>query len=217
MTREILHADALEWCRDHPGLGAVVTSIPDPDNMLTSDGTPPDDPWAFFRDCVRAAMTAAADDAPVVFRQTDRRSDGTISKARLVMETATAGDRRLLWHKIALQQEPGTTNLRRPTYAHVLAFAREGVGPGTRWPDVWDAGSRLYANGMGLETAERVVTFAADYDQTIVDPFCGMGTVPLMADALGHRGIGVDLDREMVDHARKVRLKGTGAVRAGGA
>lgn len=204
MSATIIHSDGLQWCSDNPDTGSVVTSVPDPQNAL---GDSHDDPWEFFDDCIRAAVRATAPDAPVVFRQTDRRSNGTISKAKRVFDVLDEYPQyRLLWHKIALQRDVGSMDLFRPTYAHVLAFGPDGVGPGERTPDVIQGGKKLYDDGIGFNTTETALAFAGQHSGTIVDPFCGRGTIPVMADALGYTAIGVDLDPEQVEYARTLTL-----------
>lgn len=200
----------MAWCRENPHAGAVVTSLPDPENIiLPDDSMYTGRPWAWFREAIDACAAATHPGAPLVLRQTDRRDDGTRSKAALAFDVLLHQrdtEWRCLWHKIVLHQDPETTNIHRPTYSHLLAFGRNGVGPGRRTPDVLRPGDRLYANGMGLATAERVVQFAGTAHECIVDPFCGRGTVPVMADALGYSAIGIDLDPGQVACARGLSL-----------
>lgn len=216
MSREIHQADGLAWCEQHQNVGAVVTSLPDPENIIFPEGSEyVGKPWHWFRAAIRASAQACHPEAPLVFRQTDRRDNGTHSKAHLLFDVllADSSPYRLLWHKIVLHQDPETTDLHRPTFAHLLAFGQKGVKPGgghTRFPDVLRPGDKLYQNGMGLATAERLVQFAARRDTTIVDPFCGRGTVPALADALGYHGVGVDLDPEQVAYAQDLRLSRPG-------
>lgn len=210
MSCDIYQADGLEWCRENPNAGAVVTSLPDPENIIFPEGSEYEgQPWQWFRAALEGCATATHPQAPLVLRQTDRRDNGTKSKAALAFDVLLHGtdtEFRLLWHKIILHQDPETTNIHRPTYSHLLAFGQPGVGPGQRTPDVLRPGDTLYENGMGLATAERAVQFAGSAHRTIVDPYCGRGTVPVMADALGYSGIGVDLDPEQVQHARGLTL-----------
>ena len=210
MSCDIYQADGIEWCRENPNAGAVVTSLPDPENIIFPEGSEYEgQPWRWFRAAIEASAEATHPNAPLVLRQTDRRDNGTTSKAALafdVLLNRSDSDWRLLWHKVILQQEPETTNIHRPTYSHLLAFGRSAVGPGSRTPDVLRPGDKLYDNGMGLATAERAVEFAGSAHEMIVDPFCGRGTVPVMADALGYSAIGVDLDPQQVAHARNLTL-----------
>lgn len=206
MAYEIIYGDGIQWARDHPDEGAVVTSAPDPANMIASNGT---DPWRFFRDCIRAAFATCRPDAPAIFIQTDRRENGTVSKAEIAFEVARECEMsvRLLWHKIALTRGVNQTDLHRPTYTHVLAFGTDAVGPGDRTPDVFRNGPKIYKNGTGLETAERTVRFAGERSNRLVDPFCGRGTIPVMADALGYDAVGIDADDEQVAAARNLTLR----------
>jgi len=98
--------------------------------------------------------------------------------------------------------------LRRPGYSHLLAFSRSGR-PGAASPDVIEPGRMIYPNAIGLHAAFVAVRFAASAASTIIDPFCGRGTVLAVAEVLGYRAIGVDIDSRQVDAARRLWLATT--------
>lgn len=195
-------ADALPWLAAHPGVGAVVTSLPDADEV----GLPLAAWSAWFERAATACVAATAPDAPAIFYQTDRKADGrTVSKAALVLRAAEGAGARLLWHKIVLRREPGAVDLHRPGFTHLLAVSRRGR-PGAATPDVLARGRMLYPNAMGLAAAICAVQFAARSSRTVCDPFCGRGTVPAVAAALGLRAIGVDIDPAQIAAAQRLRL-----------
>ena len=204
MSKEIVCADALEWLSGATDIGAIVTSLPDAEEI----GEPIDRWREWFREAVRRCVGAASESAPLVFYQTDRKLAGaTFSKAALVVTAAEEVGARLLWHQIALRRDVGAVDLHRPGYTHLLAVSR-GARPGTATADVIARGSVLYPNGMGLNAAAFAVRFAAGKEKrTIVDPFCGRGTVPAVAEALGLRAIGVDIDPAQCERARALRLE----------
>lgn len=200
MTRhEIVCADALEWLAAYRGGGAVVTSPPDAEEI----GASVDEWQGWFRRALEACFAAGT---PVVLYVTDRLSDGRrASKAWLAMDVAAKAGRPLIWHKVALRRDPGKIDLRRPGFTHMLAFGNEKGGAAQ--PDVVERGAMLYPNATGLVAARLMVEFALRHSQTVVDPFCGQGTIPAVAAALGANAIGVDLDPDQCAKARALKLR----------
>jgi hypothetical protein len=208
MPRRVELADALEWLCDHPDVGPIVTSPPD----MSETGQRPAAWRLWFQRAVWSCLSAVGEEAPAVFYVTDRRYDGELlSKAGIVLELARRTGRRVMWHKIALRLSPGTEDSRRPGYVHLIAVGGAGVTPGFRtasaaWPDVFPMGPRLYKNGMGLDAARVAVAYCARFGSTIVNPFCGHGTVLLAAEEQGLGAVGIDSDPDMVERARIAAL-----------
>jgi len=204
MPRLIECADALPWLRAHPDCGAIVTSLPDAEEVGASL-----DDWAgWFREAAAACLGATRAEAPAIFYQTDRKAGGgLLSKAGIVIEAAAAAGCRILWHKIVLSRAPGLVDIHRPGYSHLIAASRSGK-PGRASPDViGNPGPRAYANGLGLNVAIFACRFAALSARRIVDPFCGRGTIPATAEALGLEAIGIDIDPAQCDHARRLKVE----------
>lgn len=200
--REVICADALPWLEGRRAVGAVVTGLPDAAEI----GWPVERYLPWFRNAARLAMLAATPAAPAVFCQTDRKADGQWhSKAALLFQASGEAGLRCLWHKIVLRRATGATDLHRPGYSHVIAFSREGR-PGAATPDVLGVGKTVYSNGMPLNVALAAVRFAAQSSDTICDPFCGRGTTLAVAEALGLRAVGVDIDPAQCAAARRLRL-----------
>lgn len=197
-----LCADALPWLAAHPGAAAIVTSLPDAAELDCPVAV-----WAaWFREAVRLCLVATPASAPAIFYQTDRRGDGAqVSKAALIFEVAAAAGARLVWHKIVLRRAPGACDLWRPGYAHLLAVSVAGRA-GQATADVVPVGPALYRNGMPLAAAARALRFAARTTPWICDPFCGRGTVPALAAALGLQALGIDIDPVQIAAARALRV-----------
>lgn len=193
---EIVCADALEWLPANRA-PAIVTSPPDASEVGLDPGA-----WReWFVEAVHACI--AASDGPVVFYVTDRKADGgTYSKAALV--TAGAVGARLVWHKIALRRDVGAVDLHRPGFSHLLAFNGK---PGKATADVFPRGRVLYPNGTGLVAARVAVEWVSGQASGVVDPFCGQGTIPAVAEALGLKALGVDLDERQCEKARALVLR----------
>jgi hypothetical protein len=191
----------MEWMPANKGKGAIITSPPDAEEI--GRPVPAWAPW--FADAVARAL--AASDGLAIFYVTDRRHDGElVSKAAICHARAAAAGFACLWHKVALRRGVGATDIHRPGYSHLVAFGK-GRKPGVATPDVFERGDTLYANGTGLVAARVACAFAKGQAKAIVDPFCGKGTIPAVAVALGVPAIGVDLDPAQCAAARNLRLK----------
>lgn len=204
MTSEVFCGDAFDvlpsvLSPDDVDDFAIVTSLPDADEMDMPIGE-----WLrWFREAARLCCSLAD---PVVFYQTDRRHDGmTLSKAAMVMDAATTEGAAVRWHKIALRAEVGSVNVRRPTFAHLVAVGR-GARPGRPTPDVIPNGPTLYSNGMSIPATEVAIEYVrSQHVAGVVDPFCGYGTVLRVAEAKGVLAIGIDIDPEQCERARTVQ------------
>jgi tRNA G10 N-methylase Trm11 len=76
-------------------------------------------------------------------------------------------------------------------------------------PDVIaDPGRQPWVRAMGIRAAAHAVRFARDHAgaSTILDPFCGVGTVLAVANALGLAASGVDLSRKRCAQARRLTV-----------
>ena len=129
----------------------------------------------------------------------------------------------LAWHKIV---HFGPQVIDKPAYnsvqfTHLLCFWRWGEsseafngGPpdlGTTLPDVMARGEKPWglrnsARCMGSNATLEVLKWASrrlDVD-TVVDPFCGAGTVLAIGNAIGLKAVGVDLSARRVKQARSL-------------
>lgn len=200
-------ADALQWLPEQGPVGSIVTSIPDAAEVGLSGDM--DAYWRWALQAATACMESVSDTGVLIFVQTDRLQGGIWhSKSHAIMNASEDAEMDLLWHKIALRRAPGMADLFRPTYRHMLAFSRES-GPGPRTPDVVQDSKPLWANGVGVKVTEFVVSFAARprYGNRLLDPFCGRGTFPAMAAAMGLEATGVDIDPEQIKRAEKLRFE----------
>lgn len=206
-TRVVHHGDGLEYLARGrmPGDHAIVTSLPD-HSELPGMGV---DAWQrWFVDTVALACNAVADDAVAIFYQTDVKHDGRwIDKGHLVMRGADQAGSFALWHKIVCRVPPGAITFGRPAYAHCICVSRtRRLAPGASTPDVLPSlGKMSWSRAMGTAPCEMAVTFAASIAvTTIVDPFCGAGSILAAANAHGLDAIGVELSRRRASRARKL-------------
>lgn len=87
--------------------------------------------------------------------------------------------------------------------------------PGTDHPDVWcdvmrartlntmqaSAGREKHLCPLQFDVVDRLIRRFSNKGDVVLDPFAGLGTVPLRAIALGRRGLGFELNPGYVDDA----------------
>ena len=204
--REVHHAEALAWLRARGRLDgcSVVTSLPDVAEMA---GMSLDDWTRWFVDAARAVLDAVPDEGVAIFFQSDvKRAGRWIDKGALVQRAADAAEMPLLFHKIVCRKPAGSVTLRaRELLAPRRLLARrapEARARDRRRPPR----RRLSARGQGdgraacLDACRFVARETPT--RTIVDPFCGYGTVLAVTNAIGLDAVGVDVSSRMARRAR---------------
>ncbi|MFL5301765.1 MAG: SAM-dependent methyltransferase [Anaeromyxobacteraceae bacterium] len=212
--REVHCEDGVAWLARAPlpADHAIVTSLPDLSELpeLGFDG------WKrWFVDTVTLAAAAVADDAVAVFYQTDVKRDGRwVDKAHLVACGADRAGSALLFHKIVCRVPPGATTFGRPAYAHLVCTSRAlRLAPGAATPDVLPRlGEMTWARAMGRDACDAVARFLLAHTacRTVVDPFCGLGTMLAVANLHGLDAVGVERSPKRAERARKLVLEGAG-------
>lgn len=204
--REIICADAIAWMRARGRIdgACAVTSLPDVSELGRS--LPVWREW--FLEAVRLVVASVPDDSAALFFQSDIKRDGAwIDKGALVIGAAGDAGARVLFHKIVCRRPPGMLTQGRPGFTHLVAVSRA-----MRCPDVLpipdvirDAGRSLWVRAMGVRAAAHAVRFARDQvgAKLVFDPFCGVGTVPAVANALGLDSLGVELARKRCEQSRE--------------
>jgi hypothetical protein len=210
-NRTVHCGDGIAWLRaaarlppDH----AVVTSLPDASELpaLGADG------WrAWFVDTVELACRAVADDGVAVFYQTDVKRDGRwVDKGFLVGLGAERAGSALLWHKVVCRVPPGIVTFGRPSWAHLqCASAGLRLPPGASTADVLpEPGAMTWARAMPVAACEAVARFLVAHTgcRTVVDPFCGLGTMLAVANAHGLDALGVERSPKRAARARRLEL-----------
>jgi hypothetical protein len=204
------HAEAVAWLRARGRLDgcSVVTSLPDVSEIPALDLAA----WMrWFEDTAALIVDATPDDGVAVFFQSDiKRGGAWIDKGALVQRAADRAGARLLFHKIVCRKPPGAVTFGRAGYSHLLAYSR-GVRPRAEraTADVLaDAGFQPGTKAMGVNACVDACRFVLreTATRTVVDPFCGYGTVLAVANALGLAAIGVDLSARMCRKARTLTI-----------
>ncbi|MFO0667157.1 MAG: hypothetical protein U0174_24605 [Polyangiaceae bacterium] len=206
---QVFHAEALGWLAANtaPPGSCVVTSLPDVSEL---PGVPFDAWRSWFVGAARAVIEWVPREGAAVFFQSDiRRANTWVDKGYLVQRAAEEAGAVLLWHRIVCRKPAGGPSLGRPTYSHMLCFTRRDtleLADRVPRPDVLpSAGFMRTPKAMGVEACRVSCEFLRDVfgATTIVDPFCGRGSVLFMANELGMDAIGVDLSARCCSAARR--------------
>jgi hypothetical protein len=211
VTRTVHTGDGVAWLAAAAPLApehAIVTSLPDVSELpeLGLEG------WrSWFVETAALACGAVAEDAVAVFYQTDVKHDGRwIDKAFLVQRGAERAGAHLLWHKVVCRVPPGRTTFGRPAWVHLLCFSRAlRLPPGHATADVLpEAGRMTWARAMPVGACDAVARFliADTRCRTVVDPFCGLGTMLAVANAHGLDAIGVERSPKRAARARTIAI-----------
>jgi hypothetical protein len=211
-ARIVHQADGVAWLAGAklPADHAIVTSMPDMSELpaLGFQG------WKqWFESTAELACRQVADDAVTIFFQTDIKHEGRwVDKGFLVSLGAERAGSHLLWHKIACRAPAGSVAFGRPGYAHLLCFSRTlRLEPGQSSPDVLPRlGEMPWVRSMGADVGRAVSRFLLTRTacRTVVDPFCGVGTMLAVANEQGLDAVGVELSRKRAAKARALRLTG---------
>lgn len=208
--RIIHHADALVWLREQSVLTdcSIITSLPDISEFPAFSLAE----WKrWFVDAAALVMSRCPDDGLTIFYQTDIKRDGVwVDKGFLCQQAAETVDHKLRAHKMVCRTLPGQTTFGRPAYAHLLCFSKGvALDVSQSTADVLPAtGQTTWTRGMGVEACKLACRLVMQHTptRTIVDPFCGHGSVLAVANELGMGAVGVDVSRKCVKIAETLTV-----------
>ena len=204
-SRAVHQADAIPWMRERGRIdgACAVTSLPDVSEVNMD--LPKWRTW--FLGAVELIVNAVPDESAALFFQSDIKRDGAwIDKGAMVIRAAEDAGARVLFHKIVCRRPPGMLTYGRPGFTHLIAVSRAMKCPDVLpLPDIiTDAGEQKWVRAMGVRAAAHAVRFAKDQvgAKVVFDPFCGVGTVLAVANALGLDALGVELSRKRCEQSR---------------
>jgi hypothetical protein len=126
-----------------------------------------------------------------------------------VQKAAEAEGFETLWHKVVCRTKPGNITFGRPAYSHLLCFSRGlRLNLQKSSADVLpEAGVTTWTRGMGGEACLLACRFILEHTstRTVVNPFCGHGTVLAVANSLGLDAIGIEHSPKRARKARTLR------------
>ena len=208
-TRVGVEGDAIAWLSARESLGgaSVVTSLPD----ASETSAAPADWVRWYEDAVALLLARVAPGAAAMFYQTDVRFDGVwVDKAAPCLRAAAHTGLALVFHKVVCRAPPGTPRAGLAGFAHLLCFSRDlREDPRRPTADVLPhAGGTTWTRGMGLDACLFACRWIAEHSRTrtIVDPFCGHGTVLAVANALGLDAVGVERGGKRARRARALQV-----------
>ncbi len=209
--RTIHCGDGLEFLRNTEFTAghAFITSMPDVSELAPMK-LPEWKKW--FTAAAQLVCERAHPDAMVIFFQTDIKADGHwVDKGYLVTAGAEAAGSHCLWHKIVCRASPGIVTFGRPAYAHMLAFSKNlKLEKGQASADVIaQLGDMPWARAMGVAACVEAVRFLKKHTSThtVVDPFCGLGTVLAVAEKFELNAVGVELSAKRAKRAQTLEVK----------
>lgn len=204
--------DAITWLRARARLDgcSLVASLPDI-SEFPSDSLAQWKIW--FHDTARLILSRTPPDGVTIFYQSDIKLDGAwVDKGYLCQKAAEAEGHELLWHKVACRVAPGQATFGRPGYSHVICFSREfRANVACSTADVMpDLGEKTWERGMGLRACAMIGAFIAEQTKTttVVNPFCGQGSMLAVANALGLNAIGIERSEKRAQIARELNVAG---------
>ncbi|HYO71424.1 MAG TPA: SAM-dependent methyltransferase [Archangium sp.] len=208
--RTVHCADALAWLEAQDVLAgcSLITSMPDVSEFPSLSLAE----WKeWFVRTASLVLSRCPDDGVTIFYQTDIKKDGTwVDKGYLVQKAAEQLGHSLLWHKVVCRTAPGSVTYGRPAYSHMLCFSRglrADLSKSTA--DVLpEAGEVTWTRGMGVQACLVACRYVLENTptRTIVDPFCGHGSVLAVANWLGLDAVGVELSRKRAKKARALQM-----------
>lgn len=234
LLREVRCEDALPWLRSTrlPPRFGVLTGVPDIhelDSKLSIEGY-----IEWFQTVVRLVLQAIPEDGRAIFMQTDvkvtrdgqhgRNASGGsywqwLDKAYLALQAASQVPRaRLLWHRVIFsgKLQAGGRSGFSAGYTHYLCFTTgdtdEALDRGA-FPDVIRKGLSTWTSGSGAHAVQLACSYLkAQGIQTVVDPFCGEGSVLAIANAVGLSSLGLEKSAKRARQAET--LDGTALLQA---
>jgi hypothetical protein len=228
--RTVMQLDALEWLKEFPDEqlpGEVFTSVPDISELHSMFPSPQknNQHYSLYKEWFQQTIALVLSKTPryAIFLQTDIRAltgkdDKVlefIDKSALIQEVATTSHFTLVWHKIVTNSERFSQKRvsHAPNWSHLICLRRDGVScyETRNWktPDVFTRGDMTWERAVGLNAAMTGVSFLKHMAQTstVVDPFCGLGTILAVANALDLDAVGNDLSRKRAKRARELDLR----------
>jgi len=206
MANRTVHTeDAIAWLKAQGTLtgASLVASLPDLSEFPGHTSAQ----WsAWFIETARLILEKTPPDGVTLFFQSDIKLEGVwIDKGYLAQKAAEVSGHALLFHKIFCRAAPGAVTYGKPSYSHLLAFSREvrpDLSRGTA-DVVPDLGEKAWVRGMGYRACREACEFVLreTATRTVINPFCGLGSLLAVANELGLDAIGIERSPKRAEKA----------------
>jgi hypothetical protein len=210
MTREVICQDAITWLQeftptdDHSFLGSLPDISEFPGYSLAA--------WKeWFQSTAELILSKTSPLGVTIFFQSDIKVDNTwVDKAYIIQKAAEKLNHQLLWHKIFCRMPPGTITFGRPSYSHMLCFSQE-LRPDLAKSSadvIADMGDKTWMRGMGLSASllASEFIFGQTATRTLVNPFCGEGSMLAAANYVGLNAVGIERSPKRAAKARLLQI-----------
>ncbi len=214
VSREVFTEDALVWLKNFTETSgySFLGSLPD---ISEFPGYSLEQWKEWFQSTAELILSKTSPEGVTIFFQSDIRHENIwIDKAYLVQKAAEKMGHNLLFHKIFCRAEPGTIMFGRPAYSHMVCFSKTVIPDLAKSsPDVVpDLGDKTWVRGMGLEASIHASQYVLKQTttRTLVNPFCGEGSVLAAANFVGLNAIGIERSVKRAEKARVLQVSKTG-------
>ena len=209
-SRSVYCEDAITWLQNSSVLpsASLVASLPD----LSEFPKYSLEQWKqWFTSTAALILSKVPETGVAIFYQSDVKLDGLwIDKGYLVQKAAEQEGAELLWHKVVCRAQPGQATFGRTGYSHLLCFSKElRLELDASTADVLpEMGEKTWERGMGLNACWAIGNFIKEQTTctTIVNPFCGHGSMLAVANALGLSAIGIERSAKRAEIARRISV-----------
>lgn len=211
VQRTVYCEDAIAWLTQSEQIEncSCVASLPD---ISEFSGSSLEQWKKWFIETAKLIMSKSSDEGVSIFYQSDIKLDGTwVDKGYLCQKAAEELGHSLIWHKIVCRIAPGKISFGRPAYSHILCFSKNFRQRklDKSGPDVIPViGAKTWERGMGLEACLLIAQFLKEETNTLtlLQPFCGQGSMLAVAEAYGLSSIGIERSHKRAELARKLLL-----------
>jgi len=202
-TRKVICGNSLNLLNNYENVKAIITSLPDMEEIGETK-IYKYHLWLFV--ACEKLRNSIDENGVIFFYQTNRKYKGTlIDKNSLITSQFIPYEFNKVFEKIILRKEPETIDRYRPTYTTLTAFSKT-LKAGQPTPDIIHRGNMMYKNAMGENAIKVCLDFVKKNVETdtILDPFCGRGSVLRLANFYGYNAIGIDIDPKQCEIAKNI-------------
>jgi hypothetical protein len=210
IKRVVVSEDAIIWLKHYQdqGLTSFLGSLPD---ISEFPGTSLESWKLWFEDTAGLILEKTSPDGVTIFFQSDIKHEGLwVDKSYLIQKAAEKRGHNLLWHKIFCRAPAGTIMFGRPAYSHMLCFSQTVIPDRAKsTADVIpDLGEKTWVRGMGLDASLFAAAFIKKHttSTTLINPFCGEGSVIAAANYLGLDAVGIERSPKRAQKARLLQV-----------